>query len=328
MVPFILIVITIGFLFKTSKEKNLDDIYEVLNRSKYPDKKYDFVIYPPIIGKTSVWSPLGDKLSKNETILMDIIPLEKYYTIRFDGVNFSTNMKILKRLGILEKGYSEKLELIMVNVTRVLMEQVPDVMIAFTQSDEITLLVSPCKKNIHGEYIIPDKRRRFVKYLSTLAGKVSTLFNTFLIKQMIIDNNTHLINQLPVLYFDSRIGTYNTFKDALELLLWRSYDCYINGVSSGVVLNNINVSGVKSLNTSEKLDFLHDNGLLQKMTPHQLYGTIFIFEKIECININRKTGEEVVSIKKIPLSLNNQLSNIVKENKLLVNSDDFIEIYL
>lgn len=295
----------------SDEKSSHDNIYEVIKRSKYPEKKYDFIIYPPIISKESIWIPLGNKLSKNESIVIKEIPFDKYYTIRFDGVNFSTNMKKLRQLGIFEKGYSKKFESIMVETTNQIMKEIPNAIMAFTQSDEITVLVSKCKNDS-----IPYKNRRFVKYLSIFASKVTTIFNKLLFQQMIKDYNTHLLEQIPLLSFDSRIGIYDSFDDALELILWRSYDCHVNGVSSGVILNNLNISKAREMNTTEKLDILYEKGILTEMTPHQLYGTIFFLQEIKINNINKITGKTTISYKKIPFPLNIQLINLVKDSTL------------
>ena len=88
----------------------VDSIYEIINRSKYPNDVTDLYIHNPIIGKVSCWEPLGNKLSANEKIAIANIPSEKYFTIRLDGKNFSSVVPVLVRLGLFSSGYSIEFE--------------------------------------------------------------------------------------------------------------------------------------------------------------------------------------------------------------------------
>lgn len=74
--------------------------------------------------------------------------------------------------------------------------------------------------------------------------------------------------------FDARIAQFDSYEAALQVILWRSYDCNVNGVSSGIHCNQIeNKSKINLMNSTGKLNVLEEKGILDKMTDHQLYGT-------------------------------------------------------
>lgn len=275
------------------------NIYEVIKRSKYPEaeKQVDGYIYSPIIGKESIWIPLGDKLNANEKKMMYQIPLDKYFTIRLDGKNFSTVIPKLKRMGILEEGYSFTFEHIMKEVSLSCTTFIRDVLYVFTQSDEITILVDKCKKDKNGNYIAREYNGRKDKILSLTSSFVSSNFVKLLIMKMISDGKSDLISSIPEITFDSRIGVYDSLKDAFELIIYRAYDCSVNGISSAIHLRSFpDKSVIQRLNSDSKLRWLSNNNLISTLTNHQLYGTLY---KVNRLDINRKDIKKHKEIIKI-----------------------------
>ena len=76
----------------------MNNIYDVIARSRYPDKEVEGYLSSPIIGKQSIWNPLGDKLSSNEKAMMPThVPHRSYFTVRLDGKGFSKIIPELKK---------------------------------------------------------------------------------------------------------------------------------------------------------------------------------------------------------------------------------------
>lgn len=140
------------------------------------------------------------------------------------------------------------------------METFNEVLYVFTQSDEFTIIINKCNNEI-------DK----IKLLTESSSKISSKF----IKEVIKISSLDKIDLLPNIAFDARIGMYNTLHEAFELILWRAYDCSINGISQAVYFCGNPGSKLVSLkNSNEKLKYLFENKLLP-LSDHQAYGTLF-----------------------------------------------------
>ena len=209
------------------------------------------------------------KFVKKYKIPIDWIKPDEYISVRSDGKNFSTVIPILKRLGIFEQGYSIKFENIMVEIANKLFDcelinQYGYIEWIFTQSDEITCLIKICKQ--------VDKA-----YFNTLISSlISSMFLHKVIKLIEITNKSQildLIAKLPTIMFDCRTGRYSNLKESFELILWRSWDCSVNGLSQAV--QNSGIEGAKKLklNSAEKILWLNSNNLLP-LRDHQAYGTL------------------------------------------------------
>jgi len=260
-------------------------IYDIIERSKIPiNDELSYTPYP-IISK-SIWSALGDKLSNNEnatTNNKNILP-EECFTIRLDGKNFKRLLPILKNIGILSGSYSTEFEEIMKKISHYISTKFQGVLYVFTQSDEITILINNAINNVH------DYNGRIRKLISISAGLVSSKF-MYLIMELAISKgiDIKLLSSLDIA-FDSRIGKYNTLMEAFELILWRSYDCGINGISDAIYKMDTLNKKTMTYHSTQKLYILQENNLLP-LPNHQAYGTLIIREKyIKSAKINKKTG--------------------------------------
>ena len=302
------------------------NIYEVIKKSKYSDNQTDLYSENPIIGKHTVWDPLGTKVSRGEKLSPSNIPYDKFISIRLDGKNFSSVVPKLRSLCIFSSGYSLEFENIMKYLANFATKMFPDVLYVFTQSDEITIIIDTAPKNKDGEYM-PNAAHEFSgrkdKLLSLASGIISTKFYEQIVL-LIIKNNIgepyqdiiNIIESLPVITFDARIGMYSTLNDAFELVLWRAYDCSVNGLSQAIY--NCTLPDSKqytSRHRSDKINFLLENNLLP-LTDHQAYGTLLQKQIIVCENINRKTGLVNVKNKTVYSLVQGSVINNIKNNQL------------
>lgn len=246
-----------------------------------------YIPNPPIV--KNVWEQLGNKLSINEKIMQNICG-SKYYSVRLDGKNFSNIIPSLRRLGIFSDKYSFEFEKIMIATMKNLCDIFSGWIYAFTQSDEITIIFKPANicNDIQQEHIFSGRHDKIATLMASTA--TSTFIKHVMILAITKNLPIELLERIPNVCFDGRIGIYNTCKDAFELILWRAYDCGVNGLSSGVLTSNI--IGATKMNGAccdKKIAWLSDNGLLP-LPPHQTYGT-FLFqtkEPKECENIKTK----------------------------------------
>lgn len=292
---------------QSNENKPADSIYEIIARSKYGENPFDgLYIQNPIIGKESCWSPLGTKLSNNEKVCMNIIEPNKYFTIRADGKSFSKVVPHLQRLGILESGYSTCFENIMKTVAQEVTLKYQRVLFVFTQSDEITILFDKVDQHESSNVVFTHEfSGRKDKLMTLVSSLITYVFNRevfklcgrFVFAKYDISEAQFKLNELlenlPDIIFDARVGTYDTLADAFELILWRAYDCSVNGVSQAIHFGTFvehTKQELRKMNTYQKLEVLKEHGLLP-LTNHQAYGTLLIKSFRPTEVTNKLTGE-------------------------------------
>ena len=99
-----------------------------------------------------------------------------------------------------------------------------------------------------------------------------------------------IVLSLPDIVFDCRMGVYDTLAEAFKLILWRAYDCGVNGLSSAIYMSGI--AGAKAIApkyADAKLQWLHSNNLLP-LNDHQAYGTLIQRVKRPVEVTNKLTG--------------------------------------
>lgn len=131
--------------------------------------------------------------------------------IRLDGNNFSSWTDGL------EKPFDGRLTQLMVELTKVLVEET-NAVIGYHQSDEITLILYSPDKN---KQIYHNGKKQ--KILSKLTGKCVTFFNEK--RRELLPNHDKLAN------FDCRIYQTPTLEDACAQLIWRENDATRNSIS-------------------------------------------------------------------------------------------------
>jgi tRNA(His) 5'-end guanylyltransferase len=113
------------------------------------------------------WTGLGNGIKHAESTHDHRVPAEKWYTLRLDGTGFSKFIPRLRKRGVFAKhGYCPKFAHIMCEVSMALMTKF-NAVCAYTQSDEITLVVKPIPLHKHQEPHI------YSGALTVLSGLVS-----------------------------------------------------------------------------------------------------------------------------------------------------------
>jgi tRNA(His) 5'-end guanylyltransferase len=252
------------------------------------------------------WDQFGDVITEHEKILTNI-GKSSVWTIRLDGKNFSPLVRSLRSAGVLQPGYSSEFGEMMVKTANVVMDEI-HACCAFIQSDEMTLIVPACK-----EEQTPHYGGRLQKLVSTSASLATFTFYN-LILELARKNNVDL--PMRPITFDARIGQWNSIAEAFTLILWRSYDCSVNGVSDAVLHMKAGKE-IREKNTTEKLKFLSENKMLP-LHPHQAFGTLLwtTREPKECIN--QKTGEKTMKDRLVTKQNNLYLPGAFHDNKIVI----------
>jgi tRNA(His) 5'-end guanylyltransferase len=257
------------------------------------------------ISKTK-WDLFGNVITEHEKILANI---EKtaVWSIRLDGKNFSPLVRGLRSAGVLQPGYSVEFGEMMVKTANVVMDEIR-ACCAFIQSDEMTLIVPACKEEQIHHY-----GGRLQKLVSTTASLATFTFYN-LILELAKKNNVEL--PMRPITFDARIGQWNSIAEAFSLILWRSYDCSVNGVSDAIFHMKAGKES-REKNTSEKLHFLSDNNMLP-LHPHQSFGTILWTTREPKDCVNQKTGEKTTKDRLVTKHHNLYLPGAFHDNKIVI----------
>ena len=96
------------------------------------------------------------------------------------------------------------------------------------------------------------------------------------------------------------MASYDSFEEAQSLLLWRAYDCSVNGVSDAVH-NSGNFEGKKDImkqGMHTKLEWLQENGKLP-LPKHQAFRTYFTRARRVKQGYNPMKKETVKSLRNV-----------------------------
>jgi len=299
---------TILQLLKTSKPKI----------AAGAEGKYDF---PPFIPKAK-WSSLGDKVVKAERLQVFNVPGDKWISLRLDGHGFSKLTKKLKRDGVLEQGYSATMASWMQECCTSLMD-FTSAKYGYTQSDEITVLIPPASVTTKGDEKIQQPHifsGRVLKICTLASSHVTLVWNKCVAKK------TADWSQYDCT-FDCRMGAYDSAAEALSLILWRSYDCSINGISDACYHQRGKLEGAKqavNLPTNKKIEFLVANNLLP-LQNHQAYGSFYARVKRSRKAVNPQNQQEVLCLRSVVEKVEGNILNLAAADKLTPVDDPLIE---
>jgi tRNA(His) 5'-end guanylyltransferase len=313
------------------------NVYECIRCAEYPTEYFDtatstkkalpfsneeYSVLPTssTLHKSGVWATLGDGLSANERSLVDV-PGDKFFTIRLDGKNFSSVGPRLRKLGLIEDGYSLVFERWMQDVCSFLVAKMNNVLFAYTQSDEITLVFSAMPFNAKTEKHEPHAFNGRRDKLLTLAASMATLR---FYRNMVMKGGVDAVDVLPDAVFDARLGVFDSLAEAFQLVVWRSYDCAVNAVSTTLHLHRPSLASPKQLvkmNTLQKLALLHERGVMALMSRHQKYGTLYRRAREPVVITNRCTGKSEVKDKFCVRQVEGLVVRNIKEGALVLDDD-------
>ena len=296
IIIFLFLIFVIFGYSKLSKRKKMKTILELTDiimemlHTREPisidDVPKDIYQFSPYIPK-NYWNDLGDAVNIKEKQQIYNIDGNKWISLRLDGSGFSKLVKALRRQKIIEKdGFSYIFAKCMQESCIMLMDKFNGV-IGFTQSDEIIIFIPPTRV-IRGIQEPHNRKGRVCKIATLAAGLVTSKFVTSLLKcikddKSLDDNLEDLSKLLP--HFDCRVASYDSWEEARGLLLWRGYDCSVNGISDAVHHNKSASNDIKRDNTKVKIKWLYDmylskNSSEKSLIPdHQAYGSLY--KKVE-----------------------------------------------
>ena len=198
---------------------------------------------------------------ETKRILIPNLPI----CIRIDGRGFSKYTKNMNHP--FDKNFTDS----MIETMKFLIEET-DAIIGYTQSDEISLILSDIKE--------PFYKGRVSKLNSIIASMATAKFNELIHK--------HYPNK-PLAFFDCRVWNVPNRLEATNALLWRYLDCIKNSISMASY-TLFNEKELSNKNSSEKIKMLLDKGIdWNKYDSCFKYGT---FARKELIQ-RKFTKEEI-----------------------------------
>merc|ERR1712032_468941 len=269
----------------------------------------------------ATWTAMGDLVSSREKEPLHRVGGERWISLRLDGSGFSKAVRMLRSRGVLEStGFSERFANCMQSCLRVLMEKF-HACLGFTQSDEMILFVPPTSI-VRGERQVHIYNGRVLKICTLAAGLVTARFMAELAKLLVSEGKgvDGLAEVLP--HFDCRLGHFASWDEARSLLMWRAYDCSVNGVSDAV--HHSRFEGKRhamGLGKREKVAWLFDRGLLP-LPRHQAYGSLFAKRKREVDGFNPKTGEHSKTFRGVIEHVEGPVLELLRTHVLLFDGVD------
>jgi len=164
------------------------------------------------------------------------VPMGNYICLRLDGRKFHTEVK---RLG-LERPFDKKLREALVTTTKYLIKEFPDIIFAYTESDEVTLILARDSLLFN---------RRPEKLCSVIPSYFSVVFNK------VINTGTE-----PDLNpcFDCRILVFPTFELVKKNIKWRIYDSARNSISTYLLWTKVSKESKSTRKVTKEMDRMKD----------------------------------------------------------------------
>jgi len=240
---------------------------------------------------------LASRQKKYEDEYNIIIKGDSPFLIRLDGKGFSKQIKHWK----CEKPFDKYFHEAMLDATEYLMNEIAEIKLAWTGSDEITLLFDSKSKWYNN---------RINKLLSLTAAYASVKFN-----QSMISNLNNNVNQYPAV-FDSRIITPPNIAECLNNFIYRQRDCIRNSISMWFghfyshkqAMAKNSDEKIKQLKEEKQFDWNIDAPAYTK------YGTLFYYTKVTKVSPDNTAYIRNVLNKSYDKFTFNYLQNALKDD--------------
>ena len=303
-------------------EKLSDDILALLK--KYKPVEVDGMdpalhYLAPHVPKVR-WTELGDLVAGREKATFGAVDGARWMTLRLDGCGFSKAVRLMRKEGVLEpSGFSAIFAETMVSCLRLLLEHFNGA-IGYTQSDEMVIFIPPASI-VRGEQQGHARNGRVTK-IATLAASLCTAHFVMELSGRCITAGVGLEGLSQLLpHFDCRVGSFSSWEEARSLLLWRAYDCSVNGVSDAVYHTPGSGKAIQNLGKREKIGWLYAHGHLP-LPRHQAYGTVIVKVKRKVDGHNPKTGTTVATLRGVYEQVDGPVLELARRDALFPKDDE------
>ena len=236
-------------------------------------------------GKSHDGQTLGDRCKEYEESTEQRINKEDYIVIRLDGHGFSKYTK--KFIRPFDSTFSKAMQKVTIELCKEF-----GAISGYTQSDEITLILSPAHGKVKGVDVNTQiYAGRVTKLASLTAGFATAVFNQLMI------NYSNKIG-----WFDSRVYGVKTKEEATNSIIWRSRDAIKN--SKGMFAHAYcSHKSLLNLNSQEQIDFCKETtGNDWELAPEaSKFGTLV--KKTSVLKYSDYLKEEIMRKEYITLTV-------------------------
>lgn len=238
---------------------------------------------------------LGDRIKEGyEDRTRFFLPRRTYTIIRLDGKAFHTYTRGL------EKPFDMDLIEDMGNATKFLCENIQGCVMGYTQSDEISLLLTDFDKPTTNAWFDGNIQ----KMASISASLVTARFNQLRLRRLAEDgqNTTGLglasglinhedIDKFKIALFDSRVFSIPDRVEVMNYFIWRQKDCVRNSVSMAAQATYSHKE-LHGKSVSDMHELLMAKGINWAKYPESCKnGTIVTKKTVTMKNIDAKPGQ-------------------------------------
>ena len=214
---------------------------------------------------------LGDRMKNYEAKHKTFLEPQTYTIIRLDGKAFHTFTKKF------DKPFDLDIQYTMSESMKTLLKEIPGSRIGYTQSDEISILLTDFDKPTTQQWYGGN-----IQKMTSVSASILTLaFNT-------------RISTSDSAYFDSRVFTLPTKSEVMNYFKWRKDDCNRNAISA-VAQSFFSHKQLHGVGNVAKLVMLEEIGVdyFYDYTKADRNGVVAFKEpRLETIQYTRKdTGE-------------------------------------
>lgn len=219
--------------------------------------------------------PLGDRMKAHEAVTQSRLPRRTYTLLRLDGKAFHS----FTRSTGMERPFDQRMVDQMTHTTRELVSNISGCVLGYTQSDEISLLLTDFK-SIQTQ---PWLGGSLQKIVSISASMATGYFNS----------GPHTFGK--VAFFDSRAYTIPDPVEVANAFIWRQKDCTRNSVSMAAqsVFSHTQLQG-KS--TTEMVTMLDEAGKPWNELPSEVKNGVVVYREVEVspvTYVDKRTNETV-----------------------------------
>jgi len=196
---------------------------------------------------------LGNRIKENyENRTRYLLPRRTYSILRLDGKAFHTYTKGLKR------PFDIDLIADMNNAIVAMLPQLQGVAFAYTQSDEISILLTDFEKETTSAWFDGNLQ----KMCSVAASIITAEFNACRLLRQFNSYVKHCddVNFANSAYFDCRVFTIPDRIEVINYFRWRQQDCIRNSLSM-VAQSNFSHKELHGKSQSNMHDMLHAKGV-------------------------------------------------------------------
>ena len=227
-------------------------------------------------------SKLTNSIKLIEKSFEHVLPGDRPYVVRLDGVNFKEFTKNLVKP--FDPIFTKALEL----TTEALVERTAAT-IGYCQSDEITLISGPATEGNSKNHLYGGRSQ---KIASILAAFAAVRFNYYLRKLRSDLDVQSAVKDLGL--FDARVFSVPDWETAGEVLIWRhGFDCRRNALHS-IAQANFPSKSIEGQPLKEVIDKLFKEKHVDAYKDYpssNVYGTFVKRIQVQVNGKNPKTGE-------------------------------------